>query len=83
MATPDLSNKVQYVVGAGGKPTAVIIDIETWEQIISALEDSEDIDIAREALAKFDEAGGDLKKAGYIPWEKAREELEKEDDLLN
>ncbi|MDL1912474.1 type II toxin-antitoxin system Phd/YefM family antitoxin [Chloroflexi bacterium CFX6] len=71
---------VQLVVGRKGKPTGVLVDLKTWEKILEALEDAEDIEIAREALAEIDAAGGDLEKAGYIPWSKVRAELEKMDD---
>jgi len=67
---------VQYVVGADGQPRAVQIDISTWAQIVAFLEDAEDRAIAREALAELDAAGGNPAKAGYIPWEQARRELE-------
>jgi PHD/YefM family antitoxin component YafN of YafNO toxin-antitoxin module len=73
-----LSEKnVQIVIGKKGKPTGVLVDMATWEQIIEALEEAEDIEIVRKALAELDAAGGDLEKAGYIPWSKARSELEK------
>ncbi len=76
----DFVEKVQFVVDATGKPAAVIIDIETWKQILEALEDAEDLDISREALAKIDAAGGDLKKAGFISWKDVIAELKNIDD---
>jgi aspartate/tyrosine/aromatic aminotransferase len=74
-----LEQKIQIVMGPAGKPTGVLVDIETWEQILDALEDAEDIALAREALAALDAAGGDLRKAGYVPWDQARAELEQMD----
>jgi len=74
-----LEQKVQIVWGPAGKPTGVPVDIETWEQILDALEDAEDIAVAREALAALDAAGGGLRKAGYISWDQARAELEQRD----
>jgi len=71
--------KIQYVIGPKGKPTGVLVDLKTWEGILEALEEAEDIAIARDALAKLDAAGGDPEKAGFIPWEKARNELERQD----
>jgi hypothetical protein len=68
---------IQFVIGAEGKPTAVLVDIQTWERIIHALEDAEDVALAREALAVLDAVGGDPEKAGFIPWEQAKEELER------
>lgn len=71
---------IQIVVGAEGKPTAVIVDITTWERILVALEDVEDISLAKEALTALDAAGGDPDKAGFISWEKAKAELMKVND---
>jgi len=67
---------IQFVIGAEGKPTAVLVDIATWERIIQALEDAEDIALAKEALAVLDAAGGDPEKAGFISWERVKAELE-------
>jgi hypothetical protein len=67
---------VQFVIGAAGKPTAVPVDIATWERIIQALEDAEDLAIVKQALVALDAAGGDPEKAGFLPWERVRAELE-------
>lgn len=75
VAHPVSVDKVQFVVGSEGKPTAVLLDIATWERIIEALEDAEDLAIARQALAELSAAGGDLAKAGFRPWEQVRAEL--------
>ncbi|HEU4323688.1 MAG TPA: hypothetical protein VFS21_11115 [Roseiflexaceae bacterium] len=42
MSTPARSDKpssgsLQYIVGADGKTTAVILDIDTWRQVIDAI----------------------------------------------
>lgn len=71
---------VQYVVGVGGKPTAVLVNISVWEQILTALEDAEDLALIKEALSDLDAAGGDPNKAGFIAWEHARAELGQLDD---
>lgn len=44
---------LHFVVGADGRPTAVQMDIETWRKIVEALEDAEDVSLAREALAEL------------------------------
>lgn len=72
-------NKIQYVIGSKGKPTGVLVDLKTWEGILDALEEADDIAIAREALAKLNTARGNPEKAGFVPWEKARAQLERQD----
>jgi hypothetical protein len=57
---------LHFVVGADGRPTAVQMDIETWRKIVEALEDAEDVSLAREALAELEAAGGDPDKAGWL-----------------
>ena len=71
------ANSVQYVIGADGKPTAVLLSIAEWERIIEALEDAEDLEIVQRALDELEAAGGDPEKAGYISWEQARAEFER------
>ena len=74
------SQDIKFVIGAEGKPTAVLVDISTWEHILDALEDAEDVALVKETLAALDAASGNLEKAGFIAWEKARAELERVDD---
>jgi hypothetical protein len=71
--------QIQYVIGSKGKPIGVLLDLKTWESIMEALEEADDIAVAREALAKLDAAGGIPEKAGFIPWEKSRTEIERRD----
>jgi hypothetical protein len=71
--------KIQYIIGSKGKPTGVLVDLKTWKGILDALEEVDDIAVAREALAKLDAAGGNPEKAGFIPWEKFRAELKRLD----
>ena len=74
------ANRVQFVVGAEGKPTGVLLDMATWEHIVEALEDAEDVAVVREALAALNVAGGDRVKAGFRPWAEVRAELVADDD---
>ena len=71
---------IQFVIGAEGKPTAVLVDIAFWEHILDALEDAEDTALARETLALLDSVGGNPEKAGLIEWQTARAKLEQMDD---
>jgi hypothetical protein len=68
MNPSELNANIQFVVGAEGKPTAVIVDIHTWERILETLEDASDVTLAREMLASIEAAGGDLERAGFVPW---------------
>lgn len=52
------------VLTRDGKPTHVVVPFERWEAIVSALEDAEDVRLAREALAD--------PKNESLPWELAR-----------
>jgi hypothetical protein len=60
---------VRVVVGVDGQPSAVQVDIGLWQKIVEALEDAEDIQVAREALLELASAGGDPAKAGWIALE--------------
>jgi hypothetical protein len=67
-------NTLRFVVGSDGKPTAIQMDIETWRKIVEALEDAEDVTLAREALAELEAAGGDPDKAGWLRLEDVAKE---------
>jgi hypothetical protein len=61
---------IHVLVDVQGRPTAVQIDWETWQRIVDALEDAEDIGLARAALAEL-EAAGSPEKAGWLRLEEA------------
>ena len=67
-------NTLRFVVGTDGKPMAIQMDIETWRKIVEALEDAEDVSLAREALAELEAAGGDPGKAGWLRLEDVAKE---------
>ena len=48
---------VQVLVGQDGRPKAVQVDLTLWRKILAALEDAEDVDLVRGALAELDAAG--------------------------
>jgi hypothetical protein len=62
-------NTVRFVVGSDGRPMAVQVDMSLWQQIVDALEDAEDIALARAALDELAAAGGDPNKAGWVDLE--------------
>ena len=59
-------NTLRFVVGTDGKLMAIQMDVETWRKIVEALEDAEDVSLAREALAELEAAGGDPDKVGWL-----------------
>jgi hypothetical protein len=65
---------VQFVVGKDGQPIAVQVGVELWQQIVSALEDAEDISLAQEALAQLEKAGGNPELACWISVDKLRDQ---------
>jgi len=71
---------IQFVIGAEGKPTAVLVDIAFWEHILDILEDVEDTALVKEALALLDETGSNPASAGLIEWQTVRAKLEQMDD---
>lgn len=69
----DALQSVQYVE-AKGKRFAVV-PAEDWEVMIEWLENLEDLQLARQALADLGAAGGDRRRAGWLRWDDVREEL--------
>ena len=58
--------KIQYVIGSKGKPTEVLVDLKTWEGILDALEEADDIAIAREPLQNWTWPGATRKRQGLF-----------------
>lgn len=69
---------IRLLVSSDGKAEAVQIDIETWQRIVAALEDAEDVALAREALAALAAAGGSPEKAGWLRLEDVEKEWSQE-----
>ncbi len=67
-------DSIRFVVGPDGRPTAVQVNIDVWQQIIAALEDVEDVALARSALAELEAAGGNPEKAGWLRLEDVEQE---------
>ncbi len=67
MKATELAQRVQFVVDAEGHKSAVILNVDDWEQLLTLLEDLEDAEEIRRAGAEAEEA---------IPWEQAKAELD-------
>lgn len=75
MIVQEALERVQFVVGADGKPTAALLDIATWQAVVALLEDAEDHGVVRDYLARRQEAHSP-EAMGLIPWEQAEARLD-------
>jgi hypothetical protein len=66
MTVADILKSVKYVVNPNGQQSAVVVDMDVWEQIITLLEDAEDAEEIKQARAVKEET---------IPWKTAKKEL--------
>jgi hypothetical protein len=64
---------VQFVTVKGKR--LAVLNAEDWEALIEWVEDLEDTRIARTAYAELKAAGGDRRRAGWLEWEEAEQEL--------
>ena len=61
-----LLQSVQFVVDMEGHRSAVLVDLDVWEQILTLLEDLEDTEEIRQARNEDEET---------TPWEQVKAEL--------
>ena len=66
MTVAGILNSVKFVVNPDGHQSAVVVDLDVWEQIITLLEDTEDAEEIKQARAIKEET---------IPWKTAKKEL--------
>lgn len=64
---------VQYVTVKGKR--FALLSLDDWEALIEWLEDVEDAQIAREALAQLDAVEDDPESAQWLKWDDIRDEL--------
>ena len=64
---------VQFV-NKKGKRFAVL-DADDWESLIEWLETLEDVSIAKKAFAELKAAKGNRKRAGWVEWDKVKDNL--------
>ncbi len=67
MTIADLLNSVKFVVGPDGRQSAVVVDWDVWEQIVTLLEDTEDAEEIKKARTVKEET---------IPWKAAKKEIQ-------
>jgi hypothetical protein len=62
MTIAEIMSSVKFVVEPNGQQSAVVVDMEVWEQIVTLLEDAEDADEIKQARTIKEET---------IPWKTA------------
>jgi len=67
MTVSDILNSVKFVVDPDGQQSAVVVDLEVWEQIVTLLEDAEDAEEIKKARSAKEET---------IPWKNAKRDLD-------
>jgi hypothetical protein len=66
MTVADILSSVKFVVNPDGQQSAVVVDLDVWEQIVILLEDTEDAEELKKAHTV---------KEGTIPWKVAKKDL--------
>ncbi|MFA5872679.1 MAG: hypothetical protein WC832_01820 [Anaerolineales bacterium] len=66
MTVAEILKSVKFVVNPNGQQSAVLLDLNLWEQILTILEDAEDADEMKQTRAI---------KEDKIPWNIAKKEL--------
>ena len=64
MTVTDILSSIKFVVSPDGHQSAVVVDLDVWEQIVTLLEDVEEIKKARA-----------VKEEETISWKTAKKEL--------
>jgi len=59
MTIAEILNSVKFVVNPDGHQSAVMVDLDVWEQIVTILEDAEDAEEIKQARSVKEET---------IPW---------------
>ena len=75
MTVSEALEHVQFVVGPDGQPTAALVEIATWQALVSMLEEAEDQGLLRAYLARR-QAASSPEDLGLISWEQAQEALD-------
>jgi hypothetical protein len=75
MTITETLKDVKFVVGPDGQPTAALVDIAAWQQLIELLEEAEDQGLLRAYLARRRMARSP-EELGLVSWEQAEAELD-------
>jgi hypothetical protein len=75
MTVSERLEQVQFVVGSDGQPKAALVEIDTWQALVSLLEEAEDQGLLRAYLARRRTAHSP-EELGLISWEQAEQALD-------
>lgn len=75
MTVSERLEQVQFVVGPDGQPKAALVEIDTWQALVSLLEEAEDQGLLRAYLARRRTARAP-EELGLISWEQAEQALD-------
>ena len=68
----DALQSVQFVSKKGNR--LAVLSAEDWESLIEWLETLEDAGVARAAFAKLKATKGNRKRAGWLEWDKIKDQ---------
>lgn len=74
----EILKSVQFVVDANGKKKAAQLSISAWEALLDWIEDREDEQIFKTAMAQLQKCGGSPEKAGWLDWETVKDEWDED-----
>ncbi len=66
MTIAEILETVRFVVNPSGQKSAVMVDLDVWEEIVSMLEDLEDAEEMKQAKMVREET---------VPWDVAKKDL--------
>ncbi len=66
MTIAEILKSVRFVVNPSGQKSAVMMDLDVWEEIVSMLEDLEDAEEMKQAKMVREET---------VPWDVAKKDL--------
>jgi hypothetical protein len=66
MTVAEILSHIKFVVNPKGNKSAVLVDMDIWDQIVTLLENAEDADELKQARSIREE---------QIPWNVAKKEL--------
>jgi len=66
MTVAEILEKVKFGINPSGKKSAVVVDLDIWEEIVTMLEDAEDAEELKKSRVVREET---------IPWKEAKKDF--------